>query len=46
MLDFNIDLGLNAVKTAGLASHKSRFIYHFRIADYQEESTSDGGLVK
>ena len=37
MLGFTIYLSPNAVMTAGPSSHKSKFIYYFKIAHYWEK---------
>ena len=46
MLGFTIHLGPNTVMIAGPSNYKSRFIYYFTIAHYQEESTSHRRLIK
>ena len=46
MLGYTIHLDFNAVITARIFSHKSKFIYHLGIVYYQEESIFDKGLIK
>ena len=46
MLDSIIYLGPNAVMNIRLSSHKSRFIYHFRIARYQKVLSSNKRLIE
>ena len=46
MLSSTIYLGPNPVITAGLSSHKYRFIYYFRIAQYKEGLSSDTESIK
>ena len=45
-LSFIIYMGSSAVIIARLFSHKSRFIYHFKIAHYQKGLSSNRRSIK